>query len=76
MDFIASCGDLARHDQRGRHLFRARGLRRVGAGGGVEGEQIRVHEVPLSEADAWLAARAAGGTPVAIKVYAGLYWAR
>jgi ADP-ribose pyrophosphatase len=56
-------------------LFRARGLRRVAAGGGVAGERIRVHEIPLDEAPAWLQTRAAGGTPISIKVFAGLYWA-
>jgi ADP-ribose pyrophosphatase len=56
-------------------FFRARGLRKVAAGGGVAGEEIHVHEVPLGDAHAWLQGRAAGGTPIAVKVYAGLYWA-
>ena len=57
-------------------LYRAHGLRRVGPGGGVEHEAIVVHEVPLADADAWLAARAAEGLHVDLKVYAGLYFAR
>jgi ADP-ribose pyrophosphatase len=57
-------------------LFRARGLRRVGPGGGVEHEQITVHEVPLAAVDGWLAARAAEGYHVDVKVYAGLYFAK
>lgn len=57
-------------------FFLATGLRRVSAGGGVDDEQIVTHEVPLGDVAAWLAARAAGGTPVAVKVYAGLTFLR
>jgi ADP-ribose pyrophosphatase len=55
-------------------LFRASGLTRQGPGGGVPGENIVVHEVPVAEVHAWLKARAAAGAMVAIKVYAGLYF--
>ena len=42
-------------------LFRARGLTRTGPGGGVGGEDITVHVVPLPELAKWLdAARARG----------------
>lgn len=58
-------------------IFLAGGLRRVHAGGGVEGENITIHEIPFAEVDAWLAARLASGTQVANQVYAGLYlWLR
>ena len=57
-------------------LFRASGLTRQGPGGGVSGENIVVHEVPLPEVHGWLKARADAGALVAIKVYAGLYFAR
>lgn len=57
-------------------LYRARGLRRVGPGGGVEHESITVHEVPLAGAEAWLAERAREGLHIDLKVYAGLYFAR
>jgi ADP-ribose pyrophosphatase len=57
-------------------LFRARGLTKVGPGGGVEGEAITVHEVPLAEADAWLSAREAAGVLVDPKVWAGVWFAR
>jgi ADP-ribose pyrophosphatase len=57
-------------------FFRARGLQRVGAGGGVAAENIKVHEVPLATAEDWLADRARAGTVVAVKVYAGLWFAR
>ena len=50
-------------------------LTKVGDGGGVEGENITVHCVPLSDADAWLAQRMQEGLLVDPKVYAGLYWA-
>src|SRR5581483_10651845 len=35
-------------------FFRATGLQRVHAGGGVVHENITVHDVPLREIDAWL----------------------
>ncbi|KFN51078.1 NUDIX hydrolase [Arenimonas composti] len=54
---------------------RATGLRRVHAGGGVDGEDITVHEVPLAEAPAWLAARMAEGFRLDAKLWAGLWLA-
>lgn len=56
-------------------FFRARGLSRVGAGGGVEGEAITVHEVPLAAAEELLREREAGGTLIDPKVWAGLWFA-
>ena len=56
-------------------LFLATNLRRVHAGGGIAHEQITVHEVPLDEVDRWLRTKAAGGTLIDPKVYAGLYFA-
>jgi len=53
-------------------LFRALRLHRVGAGGGVAQEEIRVHEVPLTEVMTWLAAREKDGFQIEPKVYAGL----
>lgn len=55
-------------------LFVASGLVRIGAGGGDDSEDITVHLVPLDEAPAWLAARAAAGVLVDPKVYAGLWF--
>ena len=46
---------------------------RVGEGGGVGNEDIKVHLVPLDEVDAWLAARTGEGFLVDPKVYTGLY---
>ena len=42
-------------------LFRAHGLVRCSDGGGVDGEDITVHIVPLTAIDAFLAARRAAG---------------
>lgn len=55
-------------------FVRARDLVRVGAGGGDETEDIRVHEVPLAEAAAWLDARRREGYSIDPKLYAGLYF--
>jgi len=58
------------------HVVLAHGLTRVGSGGGVAGERITVHEVPLPDVHAWLRTQERAGRIVAIKVYAGLYFAR
>ncbi len=47
-------------------------LTRVGPGGGVEGENIRVHAVPAAGVDRWLRARSAEGCLIDPKIYAGL----
>lgn len=56
------------------HLVRIHALQRVGDGGGVEGEDITVHRVPLEQVDAWLAARAAEGLQIEPRIYAALYF--
>lgn len=56
-------------------IYLATGLTRVGDGGGVAGEDIRVHVVPLAEADAWLRARMSEGMMVDPKTWAGLFFA-
>ena len=56
-------------------FFRASGLRRVGAGGGDDTEDITVHEVPLGELKAFLAANMAEGLAVDPKIHAGLWLA-
>jgi len=55
-------------------LFLARNLKRVGEGGGIENENITVHEVPLSNVHTWLVAKAKTGVLIDPKVYAGLYF--
>jgi ADP-ribose pyrophosphatase len=49
-------------------LLRAEGLTRTGAGGGVEGEDIKVHRVPLGEIPAFVAAKRAEGCAVDVKM--------
>lgn len=55
-------------------FVRASDLQRVAAGGGVAGEDIRLHEVPRAEAAQWLCARLAEGYSIDPKVFAGLYF--
>lgn len=50
------------------------GLEKVHAGGGVDGEDITVHVVPLAQIDNWLDAQRARGLLVEPKIYAALYW--
>lgn len=56
-------------------MFRAHDLRRVSEGGGVEGENITVHLVPLAEVPAWLARKQQEGLVIDLKVWSGLYFA-
>jgi ADP-ribose pyrophosphatase len=49
-------------------LTRAYGLRKIGEGGGLEGEDIIVHRVPLAEVPAFVAARRAEGKAVDVKI--------
>ena len=53
---------------------RAWDLVKVGPGGGDESEDIIVHEVPRTEAGAWLFARAAQGYSIDPKLFAGLWF--
>lgn len=55
-------------------FYLAESLSKVSAGGGVDGENITVHEVPLAEVDAWLAAQMAAGKSIDPRVYTGLYF--
>lgn len=55
-------------------IFVARGLERAGQGGGVGGEDITVHEVPLNGAEKWLHDRQRSGLLVDLKVWTGLYF--
>lgn len=57
-------------------LFLASGLRRVGPGGGVDDEQITLHEVPLPEVEAFLRDQAARGRAIDLKIYSALHFAR
>jgi ADP-ribose pyrophosphatase len=55
-------------------IYRAEGIRRKNEGGGVAGEIITVHEVPLAEARAFLSQRADDDVWIDNKVWAGLYF--
>lgn len=52
----------------------AKGLTRVGPGGGDDSEDIEVHIVPLKDVDTWLTRKQSAGKPMDPKIYAGLYW--
>lgn len=55
-------------------FFMAHGVERRHAGGGVEGEQITVHEVPVGAAHAWLQGRRSAGVHIDPRIYIGLYF--
>lgn len=58
------------------HLFHAKDLVRENGGGGVAGEDIVVHHVPLSELREWLNAQEAEGKAIDFKIHAALWAAR
>ena len=57
------------------YLFLARELVREHAGGGVDGEDIVVHRVPLTELRGWLLAKEADGLAIDFKIAAALWLA-
>ena len=54
-------------------FVRARNLKKVGDGGGVDNEDIVVHAVPRHEAPAWLMRKQAEGFELDLKLWAGLW---
>src|SRR6266550_5721193 len=54
------------------HFYRAKGVRRVGKGGGVGGEKIDVHLVRLADMPSWLESQK---SRIDAKIWAGLYFA-
>jgi ADP-ribose pyrophosphatase len=54
-------------------FVRARNLKKVGEGGGVDNEDIVVHAVPRKEAPAWLMRKQAEGYELDLKLWAGLW---
>lgn len=54
-------------------FFRATGLTKSARGGGVDGEDIAVHEVPLAELMPWLQSRTGQGVSIALTLLAGVY---
>ena len=49
-------------------LYRARGVRRKGEGGGVGGEDITVHVIPRGELDEWLRKKEGQGVLIDLKL--------
>ncbi len=49
-------------------LLRAEGLERVGEGGGVEGEDIKVHRVPLADVSQFVERKRAEGCAIDVKM--------
>ena len=57
-------------------LYRAVGVRKVGAGGGVEGEDITVHTVALDRLEDWLKKQQNSRKLIDLKLWAGLHFVR
>ncbi|HEX8170205.1 MAG TPA: NUDIX hydrolase [Thermoanaerobaculia bacterium] len=55
-------------------LYLARGVRRIGRGGGVEGESITVHAVARGELRRWLESKRSEGAMLDLKLWSGLYF--
>ena len=55
-------------------LIRAHELVRVGDGGGVPGEGITVHTIPLTSVPDWLADQAKADILIDHKIHAALWW--
>ncbi|MEO1858199.1 MAG: NUDIX hydrolase [Rubritalea sp.] len=58
------------------HMFAATGLSKIHDGGGVDGEDISVHVIPLSELDRFLATKQADGLLIDFKIHASIYKAK
>lgn len=58
------------------HFYYASDLVRVHAGGGVEGENITVHLVPVDEATDWVMAQMAAGKQADPRVFVALWFAK
>ena len=54
-------------------FYKAKNLTKRSAGGGVDGEDITVHLVPLAEINSWLKMKEQEGAMIDVKVYTGLY---
>ncbi|HEX7832644.1 MAG TPA: NUDIX hydrolase [Thermoanaerobaculia bacterium] len=55
-------------------LYRARGVKRAGKGGGVDGEDITVHAIPRGEVVSWLRRKSEEGVLIDLKLWSGLYF--
>jgi ADP-ribose pyrophosphatase len=75
MDYMAEGASSAGLTSETIAIFRARNLKKTGAGGGDSNEDITVHEIPLAQAAEWIAQQRADGKEVDLKVYAALWFA-
>lgn len=57
------------------HLFHAKDLFQENSGGGLAGENITVHHVPLRDLKSWLAAQENSGKFIDFKIHAALWHA-
>jgi ADP-ribose pyrophosphatase len=55
-------------------FYRAHRLKKRGDGGGIGGEDIVVHEIPLDGLAGWLQEREREGILIDLKIWAGLYF--
>jgi ADP-ribose pyrophosphatase len=74
MELMMECPSSAGMSDEIISFIRARGLTRVGPGGGDASEDIETHVIPLTEVDDWLAAQQAAGKTLDPKVFSALYW--
>lgn len=74
MELLMACPSSAGMSDEIISFVGAKGLTRVGPGGGDASESIRVHIVPLAEVDSWLTRQLADGKALDPKIYAGLFW--
>jgi len=74
LDLLMECPSSAGMSDEIVSFVLARGLHRVGPGGGDESEDIQVHTIALDEVDHWLREQQAKGKPMDPKIYVALYW--
>jgi ADP-ribose pyrophosphatase len=55
-------------------FFEAQGLKKIGTGGGAEGEVIIVHEIEIETVEDWLLYQHACGKAIDPKIFTGLYF--
>lgn len=55
-------------------FFLATGLKCIGPGCGVDGEEIKTHRVKLASIDSWLRRQSRRGIQIDVKIYAALYF--
>jgi len=74
--FVAASSSSAGLTDEVAHVYVAEGLRQVTDGGGVDGELIQMHLVPLDQVDSWLGKRRDEGLDVAMSLYGSLWMAK